>query len=373
MGEMYSASSVALGMDASYLQEYRDRYDRVCKRLLSEKIILAWILHDCLDEFSEVDPQEIAETLIEGEPEIGTVALHAGEAISPRITGLQTEDSSVDEGTVWFDIRFEALLPTTSESVAMFVNIEAQNDFYPGYSLLQRATYYCARMISSQYGRTFVHSHYEHLQKVCSIWICPNPPARFRNTITRYAMAEQQIVGRATAPKNEYDLQEIVLVCPDGDRQQPGDGILRLLGTLIASEQDLATRKTVIEGEFGIPMYERLSDEVDEIMNLSKGVMEKGMERGYEKGLEQGFAQGQELGIKKGIERGIQQGIEQGIERGIEQGIQQGIEQGKTRQTKLIALLADELAKADRSDELVQALHDEALLARLLEEYGIEQ
>lgn len=369
MGEMYSASSVALGMDASYLQEYRDRYDRVCKRLLSEKIILAWILHDCLDEFSEVDPQEIAETLIEGEPEIGTVALHAGEGISPRITGLQTEDSSVDEGTVWFDIRFKALLPTTSESVAMFVNIEAQNDFYPGYSLLQRATYYCARMISSQYGRTFVHSHCEHLQKVCSIWICPNPPARFRNTITRYAMAEQQIVGRATAPKNEYDLQEIVLVCPDGDRQQPGDGILRLLGTLIASEQDLATRKTVIEGEFGIPMYERLSDEVDEIVNLSKGVMEKGMERGYEKGLEQGFAQGQELGIRKGIE----QGIERGIERGIQQGIEQGIQQGKTRQTKLIALLADELAKADRSDELVQALHDEALLARLLEEYGIEQ
>jgi flagellar biosynthesis/type III secretory pathway protein FliH len=66
----------------------------------------------------------------------------------------------------------------------------------------------------------------------------------------------------------------------------------------------LATRKTVIEGEFGIPMYERLSDEVDEIVNLSKGVMEKGMERGYEKGLEQGFAQGQELGIKKGIEQG---------------------------------------------------------------------
>jgi flagellar biosynthesis/type III secretory pathway protein FliH len=131
----------------------------------------------------------------------------------------------------------------------------------------------------------------------------------------------------------------------------------------------LATRKTVIEDEFGIPMYERLSDEVDEIMNLSKGVMEKGMERGYEKGLEQGLAKGRELGIKKGIEQGIAEGVEQGIAEGIEQGIKQG----KAQQTQLIALLADELAKADRSDELVLALHDEALLARLLKEFGIVQ
>ncbi len=31
------------------------RYDAACKRLLSEKIILAWIMNGCVEEFRDVD------------------------------------------------------------------------------------------------------------------------------------------------------------------------------------------------------------------------------------------------------------------------------------------------------------------------------
>ncbi len=349
MGEPYRQTSVSAGLDASDARARRDRYDRACKRLLSEKIILGWILHECLEEFSQVNPQEIADSLIEGDPEIGVVALHADGAAAPRITGLPTEDTSIAEGTVWFDIRFQALVPGSDEQVSMIVNIEAQNDFYPGYSLLQRATYYCARLLSSQYGRTFTNAHYERLRKVCSIWICPNPPARFRNTVTRYAMAEEQVVGKAMAHQREYDLLEIVLVCPDGDRQERGDGILRLLGMLIASEQGMEVRKAVIEDEFGIPMHEQLAGEVDEVMNLSKGVFERG------------------------IEQGIEQGLKQGIEQGIEQGVKQGLERGKAEERQLFARLAEALDEQGRASELVEALRDEAVFARLLTEFGLEE
>ena len=329
-------SSIAAGIIAAEIVERRNRYDKACKRLLSEKIILGWLLHECLEEYRLIDPKDIAEHLIEGVPEVGETPVHPDGVVAPRIVGMNSEDSSLSEGTIWYDIRFSALLPGSKELIGMVVNVEAQNDFYPGYSLLQRASYYCARMMSAQYGRTFTHPHYERIQKVCSIWICPNPPASYRNTVTRYAMTETNLVGSASARRDEYDLTEIVLVCPDGDRQKKGDGILRLMGMLLASDEDSEVRKSVISEEFDIPMSEQLSDEVDDMADLSKGVFE----RGYNRGLELGR--------------------EQGIEKGIEQGIEQAYEQ--------VSRLAAYLSEQGRADELLAALTDPQALGRLMAE-----
>ena len=77
------------------------------------------------------------------------------------ISGMDTEDKSVREGTVTYDIRFRAIVPDSEEQIALIINVEAQNDFYPGYPLIKRGIYYCSRMISSQYGREFTGSHYK--------------------------------------------------------------------------------------------------------------------------------------------------------------------------------------------------------------------
>ena len=61
---------------------------------------------------------------------------------------------------------------TLAGGIALIINVEAQNDFYPGYPLIKRGIYYCCRMISSQYGREFTGPHYEKIKKVYSIWIC---------------------------------------------------------------------------------------------------------------------------------------------------------------------------------------------------------
>ena len=39
-------------------------YDAACKRLLSEKIILAWIMKNCLEEYHDCDVEEIAENIL---------------------------------------------------------------------------------------------------------------------------------------------------------------------------------------------------------------------------------------------------------------------------------------------------------------------
>lgn len=389
MGTMFRQTSLAMGISASELREHRDRYDRACKRLLSEKAVLGWILHECLDEFREVEPAEIASRYIEGMPEVSATPVHEDEAAASRIVGRNAEDSAISEGTVWYDIRFSVLVPGTDESIGMIVNVEAQGDFYPGYPLLKRAAYYCGRLISSQRGTVFSGSHYERLQKVCSIWICPNPPAAFRNTMTRYAMAETQMVGRARLDRSEYDLVDIVLVCPDGDQQQKGDGILRLLGTLIASEKSAEERKAIITEEFGIPMSERLSDEVREMSNVSIGLEErwyrqgvdKGFERGeqagYEKGKQAGYKRGEQAGYERGeqagyergeqagYERGKQAGYERGQEAGYERGEQAGYERVLDRLPQLVAYLR---AEGRTSEEIADIISDANAVAALLAE-----
>ena len=49
------------------------------------------------------------------------------------ISGMETEDVTMTEGLVTYDIRFRAVVPVSGELIQLIINIEAQNDFYPGY------------------------------------------------------------------------------------------------------------------------------------------------------------------------------------------------------------------------------------------------
>lgn len=53
----------------------KESYDAACKRLLSEKIILAWIMKNCVEEYRTCDVNEIAENYIEGQPQVGEAAV----------------------------------------------------------------------------------------------------------------------------------------------------------------------------------------------------------------------------------------------------------------------------------------------------------
>ena len=174
-------------------------YDAACKRVLSEKAILARIMKSCLEEYKDCDVNDIAEKYIEGQPQVSAVPVLPDEG-GTVISGMDTEDKSVREGTVTYDIRFRAIVPDSEEQIALIINVEAQNDFYPGYPLIKRGIYYCCRMISSQYGREFTGSHYEKIKKVYSIWICMKPPQYRENTITRYRLVEEYLVGEGKEP-----------------------------------------------------------------------------------------------------------------------------------------------------------------------------
>lgn len=143
-------------------------------------------------------------------------------------------------------------------------------------------------MISSQYGTVFTKSHYEKIQKVYSIWICTSPPAYRRNSITKYAIREENVIGDVKEVEENYDLLTTILIClgKDNDcgREQENE-LLRLLDILLLSEKNVKEKKDILEKEFHIPMTEKMEGEIEEMCNLSDGVERKGIEKGRKEGI----------------------------------------------------------------------------------------
>lgn len=152
--------------------------------------------------------------------------------------------------------------------------------------------YYCSRMISSPYGREFTGSHYEKLKKVYSIWICMNPPRRRENTITRYRLTEEHLVGQAVEPIQNYNLLSIVMLCLGGPDGENYDGVLRMLDVLLSHETSEAEKRRILQDDYDIQMTRTLENEVSAMCNLSKSVMEKSWKKDMEKGLAKGVEQG---------------------------------------------------------------------------------
>lgn len=86
--------------------ELERQYDAQCKKVLSYKPILAKILKEVVREVKDMTISEII-SCIEGDVAFSKVPLLE----SPnKITGTNTESTSVNEGTIYYDIRFYVII-----------------------------------------------------------------------------------------------------------------------------------------------------------------------------------------------------------------------------------------------------------------------
>lgn len=266
------------------------RYDEGVKRLLANKSILAVIMKECVPEYRDCTTKDIAEKYIEGEPQIGAVGVNIDETnrVNPAIHGINTEDTTLTEGTIRYDVRFYATAPSEDGLIGLILNVEAQNRYNAGYPLLKRAIYYCSRMISAQYGTEFTKGEYGKIKKVYSIWVCMNPPKERRNTITQYSIQEKHIIGEAVEQIRNYDLMSAVMICLGDEDDKNYGGLLKFLEVLLSEEKSPETKKEILETEFEVPMTQTLESEVRYMCNLSQGVAERAMEKGVAQGVVQG-------------------------------------------------------------------------------------
>lgn len=266
------------------------QYDACVKKLLSEKIILAWILKECVNEFRNYSISRIIKDCIEGEPMVSVTAVDQDELDYSEdsayndsiIEGMNVEDTSIKEGSVYYDIRFSAIVPDTKEPVQLIINIEAQKDDKTGYPIIKRAVYYVSRMISAQKNTIFFKSHYEKIRKVYSIWIQMNVDEEKSNTITRYRIAEEQVIGNVPEEESNYDLLTVMMLRLGSAEQAVDKPILRLLNVLLSAETKPKDKKMILEKDFNIPMSTSISKEANVMCNLGEGIREKAFEQAFE-------------------------------------------------------------------------------------------
>lgn len=241
------------------LADIQARYDKCAKKLLSYNIIVAWILKYCTKEFSDYDVSFIANHCINGKPEISTKAVHQDHVDGDRrIKEMNSEAGSIGEGTVYFDIRFNAIIPGDDKLVQLIINLEIQLKDHPGYPLVRRGFYYCVRMISEQYGTVFTDEHYGDIRKVYSIWICPDPVNKRANGILRYSIGEEAIVGNSTVTYEDYDLMNVVIVNLSKKACESDNDLINLLGILLSSEISAEEKKETLSNNYHIPMTSEL-------------------------------------------------------------------------------------------------------------------
>ena len=90
-------------------EEGKAKYDQAMLKVLSDKQVLAWILKRFVSEYEHLQLEEIETKYIE--PETILVSKAGVNRDSSVIKGLSEKDSSQKEGTVYYDIVFQAYYP----------------------------------------------------------------------------------------------------------------------------------------------------------------------------------------------------------------------------------------------------------------------
>ena len=282
---------------------YKAQYDEHVKRILADKNVLAYILVYSVKEFRGYTLEEAREAL-DGEPKISQVKVRP-EAVEQ----LENESKLPDEGKMYFDIVF-TVTTKDNERQKIYINVEAQKSFFPGYDLVTRGIIYSARLISKQMDVEYTSKNYDGVKKVYSIWICMNAPGKNKeqekvaDSITEYSLKPTVLYPSSDSTvvaKGRYDLMSTIFVnLKPEDTSKSENGLIGMLSVLLSEKMELEKKKRTLESDYGLAMSQHLEMEVAAMCNLSDIVEDRGIEIGK--------AQGIEIGTLKTVYKLVQSG-----------------------------------------------------------------
>lgn len=249
-----------------------------------------------------------------------------------HVEGMNTEDKSNNEGNVNYDILFRSIYPgDRNKSIGMYINLEIQGDYYPGYPIEMRAVYYSARVLSAELPIITQDTNYGELQKVYSIWICmgDNIPDSKAGTATLYHLAKDDIIGTVDVDERVYDLLSVVILRFRDDTEME-DETMRLLQTLCSNSLNAKEKLGTLE-EMGFEITPGLESEVLKVCNLGEAIAQEN----YKKGEAIGRTQGEAIGRTQGEAIGRFQSIDALLENDVP--IEQAMNMLKVTKTEQLA------------------------------------
>lgn len=280
-----------LSLDIESAENDKTRYDNIAKHILGNKEILAHIMKNVVSEFSDMEIPDII-NCIEGSPDIGTKPVY-----TTTIEGITQENAIPNEGKITYDVFFYAMVPSKKNPVKIFLNIEAQGSFHPGYRLVSRGIVYASRIISWQYSREYDDKNYDDLRKVYSIWICFDAAKEAQNTITRFRTIAEHICGNY-GNADDYNFPVIVLIGLNADAiDAPEHELLDMLTVLFANSRTAEEREAALEERYGISKNNVRKEQIESMCNLSDGIYEKGVSKGKQETSMNSYREALKIGL----------------------------------------------------------------------------
>ena len=329
----------------------KERYDATLKELMSDRQFLSRILKRFVPEYKETSLYDLEFRFIESQS-IQVASIPVGRnltnAISPAIEGLNTEDKTLNEGNIYYDIVFKALYPNDQgKHIEMYINLEMQQRYHNRYEIEQRGLFYAARRFSSQLRTISGDTDYSILKKVYSIWLCMggDVPDKVSNTATLYNTKKDDIIGYIEKDPIYYDLIDVIVIRLNG-KNKVSDPVMELLRTIVDGQMGAEDKIERLK-ELGIREDRKIEEEVRDMGSFADAIERKALDKGFNRGLDQGYAKG--------------------IDQGIAQGITQGMDNEKERTTRLFRFLKDN----GKTEELEQAMFDSDQRERLYRLYNI--
>lgn len=270
------------------------KYDEAAKNLLSNKPFLAWILKYTTSEFAALEPNDII-PYIDNHPKVSSTFVAPG--VTNRLIDRLTQESTImNESVLRYDIRFFAKIPGTkdAEEFSLIIDVEMQNNPYPGYDIVSRGILYCGRMLSEQMGRNVSideksgNYRYKHLQKVYSIWLCFNASQKAANTISEYKVQHNLLMGQYKDHARSDLLRVIIVRLPVEGKEKksknPASKLHQLLSMTFSTQIPVHEKLNRLEKDFGIQVTDKIRKEANSMCNLSASIAERGRTEGLYEG-----------------------------------------------------------------------------------------
>ena len=220
-------------------------YDHLCKMIIGNEEVLSRIIKAAVDEAKHLSIEKIRR-LIEG--------VHIGNRIvNPHFHLVDKEGFIKGEGMVYYDILCYIDVPQEDgKNIRVYLNVEIQNNPYPGYSIITRGYAYVSRIVSGQWGSEYDYQHYDGMKKVYSLWIMPKAPKRKDGHMNVYETNERIICGTTVEEKEVYDKGVILVIYLNKEhdlnkKYEVYDELLTLLMVLLNNVLDYKRKQRIIE------------------------------------------------------------------------------------------------------------------------------
>ena len=234
-------------------------YDHLCKMIIGNEEVLSRIIKAAVDEANHLNVEEIRR-LIKG--------VHIGDLIvNPHFHLVDKKGFIKDEGMVYYDILCYIDVPQEDgKNIRVYLNVEIQNNPYPGYSIIIRGYAYVSRIVSEQWGSEYDDKNYDGMKKVYSLWIMPKAPKRKDGYMNVYETNERIICGTTVEEKEIYDKGVILAIYLNKEH----DELLTPLTVLLNNVLDYKGKQRIIE-EYGLNT-KKIESEVKDMCDLGESI-----------------------------------------------------------------------------------------------------